>query len=227
MACRSWSRPSTRERRHGLTRSIDGLGSGLVGEGGPLNESIHQLSIGTPEFDTIARAVLAHDQAARRLIPALDSTMAPLAADRQYVRPGFTALAPAVTPFSSDRAPFKATLTQLPDLTSAQSGLGRGLKLLRSWESCDRRLRDVAARPSALSDLSALLAAAPVPLHELVPDLQTRLPVTAAGVQRLLADARAKLVPLVNDGVNLVRPQLQYIGEHSCDFRTSRPRCGR
>jgi hypothetical protein len=207
--------------RHGLTRSIDGLSSGLAGEGGPLNESIHQFSIGTPEFDTIARAVLARDQAARRLIPSLDSTMAPLAADRRYVRPGFTALAPAVTPFSSDRASVQATLDAAPaTLASARSGLGRGLQLLSSVRSlATAASATLPPAPSALSDLSALLAAAPVPLHELVPDLHTRLPVTAGGVQRLLADARAKLVPLVNDGVNLVRPQLQYIGQHSCDFK--------
>jgi virulence factor Mce-like protein len=207
--------------RQGVTRSIDGLSTGLAGEGGPLNESIHQFSIGTPEFDAIARAVLAHDQAARRLIPALDSTMTPLAANRQYVQPGFTALTPAVTPFSSERTAVQAAIEVAPaTLTTAQSGLGRGLRLL----SAVRALAAAASTtlppaPPALSDLSALLNAAPVPLHELVPDLQHRLPVTAEGLQRLLAEARAKLVPLFDQGVSLARPQLQYIGQHSCDFK--------
>lgn len=207
--------------RDGLTRSIYGLSAGLAGEGGPLNESIHQLSIGTPEFDAIARAVLAHDQAARRLIPALDATLAPLAANRQYVRPGFTALTGAVTPFSTERAAVQAALAAAPaTLSTAQSGLGRGLALLSSVRSlATAAAATLPPAPSALSDLSALLAAAPVPLRELVPDLQHRLPVTAAGLQRLLASARGKLVPLVNAGVTVARPQLQYIGQHSCDFK--------
>lgn len=207
--------------RHGLTRSIDGLSSGLAGEGGPLNDSIHQFSIGTPEFDAIARAVLAHDQAARRLIPALDSTMAPLAADRRYVRPGFTALTPAVTPFWSERSAVQTTLDAAPaTLTTAQSGLGRGLHLLSAVRSlAAAALATLPPAPSALSNLSALLDVAPVPLRELVPDLQRALPRTAAGVQRLLADARGKLVPLLDNGISLARPQLQYIGQHSCDFK--------
>jgi ABC-type transporter Mla subunit MlaD len=209
------------QTRHGLTRSIDGLSTGLAGEGGPLNESIHQFSIGTPEFDAIARAVLAHDQAAKRLIPALDGAMTPLAANRQYVQPGFTALTPAVTPFSSERAAVQETLAAAPTtLATAQNGLERGLALLSSVRSLATAASTTLppALP-ALSDLSALLRAAPVPLRELVPDLQHRLPVTAAGLQRLLAGARAKLVPLLDDGVSLARPQLQYIGEHSCDFK--------
>ncbi|MHB8691570.1 MAG: MlaD family protein [Solirubrobacteraceae bacterium] len=207
--------------RHGLTRSIDGLSTGLAGEGGPLNQSINQLSIGTPEFDAIARAVLAHDQAARRLIPALDSTMAPLAADRQYVRPGFTALTPAVTPFYSERTAVQATLDAGPaTLITAQSGLGRGLKLLSSVRSLAAAASaTLPPAPAALSSLSALLGAAPVPLRELVPDLQRALPMTAASLQQLLADARGKLVPLLDNGISLARPQLQYIGQHSCDFK--------
>ena len=207
--------------RNGVTRSIDGLSSGLAGEGGPLNASIHEFSIGTPEFDAIARAVLAHDEAAKRLIPALDATMAPLAADRQYVRPGFTALSPALTPFASQRAAIQATLDAAPAaLATAQSGLGRGLQLLTSVRSlATAAATTLPPAPPALADLSALLAAAPTPLRELVPDLQRQLPVTAAGLQRLLADARAKLVPILTNGVNLARPQLQYIGQHSCDFK--------
>ena len=207
--------------RHGLTRSIDGLSAGLAGQGGPLNESIHQFSIGTPEFDAIARAVLAHDGAAKRLIPALDATMAPLAADRRYVQPGFTALSPALTPFATERAAVQATLDAAPAaLTTAQSGLGRGLALLSSVRSlATAAATTLPPAPPALADLAALLDAAPAPLRELVPDLQHQLPVTAAGLQRLLADARAKLVPILTDGVNLARPQLQYIGQHSCDFK--------
>jgi phospholipid/cholesterol/gamma-HCH transport system substrate-binding protein len=207
--------------RHGFTRSIDGLSTGLAGEGGRLNESIHQLSIGTPEFDAIARAVLAHDFAAKRLIPSLDSAMTPLAGNRQYVQPGFTALTPAVTPFSSERAAVQATLAAAPTtLATAQNGLERGLQLLSSVRSlATAASTTLPPAPRALADLSALLGAAPVPLRELVPDLQHRLPVTAAGLERLLAGARGKLVPLLDEGVSLARPQLQYIGEHSCDFK--------
>jgi virulence factor Mce-like protein len=207
--------------RQGLTRTLDELSTGVAGQGAPLNASLRDLAIGTPEFDAIARAVLAHDQAARRLLPSLDSALAPLAANRQYVRPGFSALSPALAPLSSERSSVQAALAAAPaTLVSANTGLAKGVSLLDSVRSLTGALSDaLPPAPQALTDLSALLDQARLPLRELVPDLRKRLPVTAIDLRQLLADLRAKFIPQLTETVDLGRTQLQYIGQHSCDFK--------
>jgi virulence factor Mce-like protein len=206
--------------RKGLQGVTEELSAGVVSQGGSLNGALRGFAIGTPKFVAIVRSVLARDGAASRLIPSLDSAMRSLAANRDTVRPGFTALPRAVRPFVTERDATRATLEQAPaTLSATTSGLTRGRRLLGAV----RRFAEAAAvtlppAPDALRDLSVLLGEAKAPLRRLVPDLDRRLPDTAVGVRNLLVDVDKKLVPKATQAVDLSRPQLRYIGKHSCDF---------
>jgi phospholipid/cholesterol/gamma-HCH transport system substrate-binding protein len=206
--------------RRSLRRDVDALSTGLVGLGAPLNGAVRDLGIGPRRLDEVARAVLARDGAAARLIPSLDAAIGALEPARGYIRPGLTSLSTAVRPLITERAATRATLRAAPAaLDAITPGLTRGRRLLASV----RDLAGAAATtlpqaPAAFRDLSVLLGAARRPLRRLVPDLKHRLPVAATGVRDLLGDVDAKLVPELKQTVDRLRPQLRYIGSHGCDF---------
>jgi ABC-type transporter Mla subunit MlaD len=206
--------------RKSIRTIVDQLGAGLLTNGVPLNGLNKDLAVGPRKFGEVAEGILAQDGAAARFIPSLQAALNALEPNKQYNRPFLSHGADAASPFVTERKAVQDTLSKAPaTLIAATDGLTRGRPLLASV----RELSEAAAvtlppAPAAFRDLAALMGQAPRPLRDLLPLTRTKLPVAAEGATKVLIDADSKLTPLVNQGINLARPQLKYIGDHACDF---------
>jgi len=206
--------------RKGLGNTLRGLGAGVLANGAGLNTTLKQAGTYTPQFEDIMRSILRRDGAAERLLPATNAAFVNLERNTGYVEPWLRAAGDALEPFVAETDAVRDTLTEAPGaLASADSGLGRGVKLL----SAVRQLSTAAARtlppaPEGVRALSTLLEEGRGPLKRLMPTFvrQARAGLNAPWDGAPMLEV---IRPRVNELFKNVRPIMREIGDHECDIR--------
>jgi len=205
--------------RKGAQETIGGLGAGMLGNGAGLNNLLKIARARTPQFEEIMRGILARKGSAERLLPATDAAFVNFERNTRYIEPWTRALGDALVPFIAEREATRSTLQQAPPaLASMNSGLGRGVKLL-----------------TALRHLSTAAADTLPPMPRGVRALSTLLEtgrIEATRLDGFIGQARAGLNapydllphtppvrPRVAEVLKNIRPLLQELSDHSCDFR--------
>lgn len=205
--------------RRGLRQTGDGLGAGMLHNGAAGNATLGILEQRTPQFTDIMRSIQAREGAAERLIPQTLRTFEVFERNTAQVRPWTQAVGDSLEPFITERDAVRDTLTEAPPaLAAVDDGLGRGVPLL----SAVRELSSAAAQtlppaPEGFRALSALLDAGRGPLQRALP---------LAGRARAGLDAPVDILtplepirPRVDEVLQGVRPLLQELDDHSCDFK--------
>lgn len=208
--------PASREN---IQTIIKELSTGLLANGGAINELNRDLAVGPRKFGDVAEGILAQQGAASRLIPSLESALAALEPNRELTRPFLDNGADAAEPIARERAAVQDLLSKAPaTLSAATDGLTRGRPLLGSVrELAEAAATTLPAAPQGFNDLAGLMQQAPRPLRDLLPITKTKLPIAAEGATRVLVDADEKLTPVADQGIDLLRPQFDYVGDHQCD----------
>lgn len=210
------------QARGGLRKTVRELGTGVLGNGVALNPTLKELGYAPRKFEAIAKSILKRDPATARLIPSLEAALRPLDETRATARPLMQATRDAVTPFVTERAATRATISAAPGaLAGTRDGLGRGVKLLASV----REVSTVAERtlpraPAGLTQLSALLTEAKAPLRRAEPTVRTLLPKAASSIQGALR-ASEPVVPRLKAGIDLIRSFMKEVGDYRCDVENA------
>ena len=166
----------------------------------------------------IMKAILARDEAAARLIPALESGFEPLDRNKQVNGPFLDAMADALGPFVTEREAVQATLERAPaTLSAAEDGLRRGEALLSAVrELLERRRRDAArTRPRAFTTSPRSCARAR-------PRSGARC-ARSSSPRRERSDSAtcsSRSIPVskhIQRGAEAARPILRHIGKYGCD----------
>lgn len=210
------------ESRGGLRKTVGGLAEGLLANGAPLNGSIKTGARAPKEFRVLAREVLRRDGAAARLLPSLDSAVAPLDRVRGQSQPFMDGATRAVDPFITQRDATRATIEAAPGaLRAAEGGLRRGRSVLRAVRGLSTEARrTLPEAPAGLTQLSRLLREAQVPLRRAEPTVRDLLPATAKAAIPALK-ATEPLVPRLKSGIDTARPLLDYISRYACDVKNT------
>lgn len=206
--------------REGLSGTLRGLGAGVLSNGKGLNTTLEQAGTYTPQFDDIMRSILRRDGAAERLLPATNAAFVNFERNTGYVEPWLRSAGDALQPFVRETDAVRDTLAEAPGaLAAADSGLGRGTKLL----SAVRQLSAAAARtlppaPDGTRALSTLLREGRGPLKRLMPKFvgQARAGLNAPWDGAPMLEV---IRPRLNELLKNVRPIMQEIGDHQCDIR--------
>lgn len=206
--------PSTRPA---LRQTIRGLGGGLAGRGGQLNEGLDGLADGLSDFRaafgeleedrTLAPLVRGAASAMSAFVPALDD-LGPLlqAADR------------AARPFADEGVSLGTVLDVAPDaLRQARRSLRRTTRVLTSAEQLSRAATSfTAAAPRGLTALSTLLVDGRRPLRVAAPVLRDA---TAAVNPTLrLTSALHPRLPQLDRTLEAARSPLRNLGVFDCDL---------
>lgn len=204
-------------RRRDLRQTLDALGEGFLGRGSGLNGALANAPLVTTNTQAYSSALDAEPAAVQRLIPAAQSLSDALDPVRARLATGFAPEARSLAPFVDERPATEATLQLAPSaLPAVRDGLAQTDPLLAetaAFATAAVQLTHLA--PASLRSATALLRAAPGPLGQLTPLLDTlrravdpTLALTA-GLQPLIAPATSVL--------DHSRPVLQSVGTHGCD----------
>jgi virulence factor Mce-like protein len=204
--------------RSALGSMLNGLGAGVLGQGESLHAAIGDAAPAAESFTELAQSILAPPGAAARLLPALDSTMAPLDAARGPIAVLLAPASRALAPLVSERPQVRASITAAPSaLSTAAGGLNTGDALLASATAlADAARETLPLLPAGLRQATTLLRTSPVPLQRgdaLLRELRPTIPATLE-VTRALDPV---LAPLRQGLVNL-QPMLVYTGQRGCDI---------
>ncbi|HYF24388.1 MAG TPA: MlaD family protein [Baekduia sp.] len=210
------------QTRGALGTAVTGLGRGVLGNGGALNDGLRVASRATVPFAALMDRLLA-DGAPERLVPSLHATADALAASRRDLRAMLDPAARGLAPFADRRAALRATLTEAPStLAAARAGLDRGAALLAATGGlAEAAHRTLPFAPAGLRQTTALLRGARAgrdggsPLDRADGLLRTAGPAVPA----VLRTTRAlrPVLPHLDDALGSTVPMLQHIGRHGCD----------
>ncbi len=204
--------------RRSLGQMLRGLGLGVLGRGTQLNDALADAPTAASNFTLVAGAILARPGAASRLLPALDSTMAPLAAVRAQISAMLTPASQALGPLVSERSQLRQSLTDAPPaLQSTATGLQTGETLLASADALAVAAhRTLPVLPHGLTEATALLRSSPTPLARARTLLDTA--VTAIPAALKFTGALAPVLPPLRDALTRLAPMLVTTGQHGCDL---------
>lgn len=204
--------------RAGLRKILRNLGQGMLGNGVPLNTSLEKLGTTSGKFTVLAREILRRPGAAARLLPALESGLAPLERNRSTSGAFMQSTGDAVRPLVTEREALRAAIATSPAaLSAADNGLRRGRALLRAVRALSIEAdRTLPRAPAGLTEVSALLREAERPLRRADPTVRRLLPPTAIHARKALL-ATEPVLPRVRSGIDTARPILGYVGRYKCD----------
>jgi len=207
-----------RETRGALGSMIGGLGQGLLGHGEQLNDGIHAAGTRAEKFGIAAAEIMRRDGAVGRLLPALESAVAPLDANRKQLSALTTAAADAIEPFVDRREQTRATLDEAgPALASMRTGLAAGTGLLTSVRAAASAAHGTLPKaPAGLRSLSRMLADSKVPLQRADALLRAAGP-AVPGVLRITAALNPVLAPL-EKAIDDLTPSLGHVARYGCDI---------
>jgi ABC-type transporter Mla subunit MlaD len=205
------------QTRGGLGATLNGLGEGFLGHGTNLNGALHAANGAVVPFRTFALAVLSHDGAAARLVPALDAAVTPLDANRANLSHLMQVTGDALQPFVSERVAVRATIAGAPAaLAATTANVPAGLALVDSLRSVSGALaRTLPAAPVGLTNLSQLLATSRLPMQRATALLRT-VPAAVPGALRITG-ALAPVLPKLLRMVGLSTPTLDTVARYGCD----------
>ncbi len=204
--------------RAALANAIDGLGVGLLGQGESLNGAIHDAAPAAENFTRLAQSILARPGSAARLLPALDSTMAPLDANRAQIAGMLAPASQALRPLVTERGAVRAALGDAPGtLANADAGLQTGRTLLASADALARAAEGtLPLLPAGLRQAAALMRSSPTPLHRTAVLLKQLRPAVPATLK--ITGALAPVLPPLRQALRNVAPILVYTGPRGCDI---------
>jgi virulence factor Mce-like protein len=205
--------------RAALAGMVGGLGEGLLTHGNDLNEAVHLSSTNMPGFQKLIADVLERPGAARRLLPALDSAVAPLNASRDDIANGIVPLDVALAPFVDRRDAVQRTLAEAPStLAAADSGLTRGRTLLGAARSLATEASvTLPTAPAGLRTTAALLREARTPLVRTNTLLKAAEP-AVPGALRITKALKPILDP-TRAALDNLTPMVNQIAPYGCDIR--------
>lgn len=213
------------ETRGGVGASVRGLGAGLAGNGRQLNDAVRVSSDAAIPFARIMEAITAREGAARRLVPALDSAVTPLDAEKEALGDLFAPGDRALRPFSTERAALRATLDEAPtSLASATSSFASGQRLLRATGELARSAhRTLPIATPGLRQTTALLREARdgdrSPLERATALLRTAEPAVPAALK--ITRSLRPTLPLLDDALGSLVPIVDYVGRYGCNLKNS------
>lgn len=206
--------------RGNIRDTVGGLGTGFIGRGQDINETIITAPPLLRNFRATSDAVLAHEGAAARLAPSLQSLTTAYDPVREELAEGFRTEADALAPFSDRARSVQATLELAPPaLTSLREGLSAATPLLGETAGFARaavRLTDPA--PAALRETTVLLRDAQPALtraRPLLGSVHDAIPPTLSLLDRI--------GPIVRPTRSFLRtqvPTLRELGSRGCDVFT-------
>lgn len=204
--------------RRALGEMVDGLGTGLLGRGEQLNAAIQDAAPAAANFTQLVQSILARPGSASRLIPALDSMMAPLDDSRVQIAALDAPASRALTPLVSQRGRLRQTLADAPaTLASADTGLRTGETLLASANALAVAAKQtLPVLPHGLREATALLRTSPIPLRRakaLLDEVQPAIPATLK-----ITSALSPVLPPLREALHNVAPMLVYAGQRGCDI---------
>lgn len=207
-----------KDTRGALGSMVGGLGQGLLGHGEKLNDGIHAAGTRSKPFGEFAAEVLRRDGAAGRLVPALESAIAPLDANRRKLADLAGVTADAVEPFVDRRAELRESLDEAPPaLAALRPGLAAGTRLLASVRTVAGAANGtLPGAPAGLRSLTALLRESRAPLRRASTLLDAARPAVPAAL-RITAALDPVLTPVKNILVGL-SPILADVDAYGCDI---------
>jgi ABC-type transporter Mla subunit MlaD len=206
------------ETRGRLGSMVGGLGLGLLGHGTAANDALHAVGKYSRPFGEVAAEILRRDGAARRLVPSLQSAVAPLDANRVELARLARTTADAVAPFADRRTQLRATLDEAPSsLAALRRGLGAGTGLVASVGAVAAAANGTLPNaPAGLRSLTGLLRESRVPLRRASALLEAARP-AAPGALRITR-ALSPLLEPVREMLGDLSPILGHTARYSCDI---------
>lgn len=207
-----------RETRGRLRTMVGGLGQGFAGRGAGLNDGIHAAGTRAKDFGDAAVEILRREGAPGRLLPALESAITPLDANREDLADLTTQTSDALEPFIDRRDETRATLDEAPPtLATLQPDLRAGTQLLASVRSLAGVANEtLPPAPRGLRSLTGLLRDAEKPLDRTADLLDAARPAVPAAL-KITGAARPLLKP-VTDMLGDLSPMLGSVSRYSCDI---------
>lgn len=207
-----------RQTRGALGTAVRGLGTGLVGRGQELNDTVRIARRAMPRFKLLADTVLARTGAPARLLPSLERGMTPLDANRQAIGDLFAPASTALAPFVDRRSAVQRVLEQAPaTLAVADAGLRAGTPLLQAARAvADSAERTLPYAPASLRSATRLLRTSRTPLDRAGALLDEIKPTVPAALR--LTRALNPVLPALRTFTDRTSPMLRTIAPFGCDI---------
>jgi virulence factor Mce-like protein len=204
------------QTRGALGTMVNGLGSGLVGRGSGLNDTIHQIAAESVPAQQLVAGLVGPGRLGA-LVPSLQSLMIPLNAARDQIA---ALLAPAATglqPLADQRAAVRGALDQAPSaLDAARGGLGNGQRLLDAADALSVQAHDVLPlAPPGLRTTTALLAGSHPALIRTRALLKAAEPTVPALLR--VTSALSPLLPPLSQTFTRSIPIFDQVGPYGCN----------
>jgi phospholipid/cholesterol/gamma-HCH transport system substrate-binding protein len=208
-----------RDTRTALGTAVRELGTGMLANGGRVNETIDSSAAATKPFQRLIGAVLARPGAAESLLPSLNRLVLPLNQSRDAMAAMFPAADTAFRPFVDERDALRATLDRAPAaLDAVRSGLGTGERLLAATGSLATEVhRTLPGAPAGLRATAAMLREGRTPARlatPLVKDVRATVP----SILRVTDAASPVLSPL-SRGLRDLISVFDQVAPYSCDYK--------
>ena len=205
--------PETRAR----TREFLGeLGTGVLGRGQDINETLGEAPGFLAKLGSVASAVNARPGAMHALISSTQAALAAFDPVRESLANGFQPEAQALQPFASERGSVEATLDQAPaTLREAQTGLPRVTALVAQVRGLAiAATPTLTAAPAALKQTAALLHVAEPGLR----NANATLHLAARAVSPTLTflQTAQPALPPINSALADVLPTVQDVAPRAC-----------
>lgn len=207
-----------RPTREGLGALVDGVGTGMLGNGQDLNRGLDAVADAAPRFTGLADALLERPDATARLIPALDRMMQPLDASRGDLAGMLAPGARALEPFAAERDALRTALDVAPGaLTAATGGLQRGRRLIAATDALARSAnRTLPSVPTGLRAAARLLGTSDGALRRATTLLRSAGPAVPAALR--VTDRIPPVLPQLRSILDDGLPMIRYIAPRACDI---------
>jgi virulence factor Mce-like protein len=207
-----------KETQGALGTMVRGLGTGLLGRGQQLNDTIRVARDAMPRFKLLADTALARTGAPRRLLPSLEQGMTPLDENRRAITALFGPASDALAPLVDQRSAVQDLLDQAPStLTVADSGLQAGVPLLAAARAVAKSAdRTLPYAPAALRATTRLLRTSDKPLDR-AGTLLDEVGPTVPAVLKITRSLKPVL-PRLQDLLDETSPVLTKVAPHACDI---------
>ena len=206
------------QTRGALGTTIRGLGTGLLGHGQGLNQTLHLAGQQIVPFQETVKTILSRPGAAARLLPSLDQLSTPLAAAAADYSQMFAPAAKALAPFADQRAATEATLARAPGaLQAANAGLANGERLLAAVDQLSiQAARTLPTAPRGLKATTTLLRTSHEPLVQAAALLRAAKPAVPAAVR--ITSALNPILGPVDKGLATATPIATQVGPYGCNL---------
>jgi ABC-type transporter Mla subunit MlaD len=204
--------------RGGLGTTLRALGTGLLGRGQQLSDTLRLGARPATQFPGVVDAILARPGAAQRLAPSLDAGSSALDAARHAITRDVPSAAAAFEPFARSRSDLGSAIDQAPATLSAlNTGLDHGASLVAAAGVLARSASAVLpSAPGGLRAATALLRESPVPLARTDRLVRAAGPAVAPTIK--LLHRVDPLLPRARVALGDLTPLVGTLGRFGCDI---------